>query len=560
MVAMWSWILGELYYGVKGSFVSVYQQNPTLWNERWIQMKCCDVEKPTPFSIVCPFADRDGCFDVFANTITTYGSSYIAVLVVNILAEIVMIVGIEYLHRLQLMLDVTRTKPGRLIETKEIHNIRNGIVLATCVSLKATVKKNTSASLFGVMSMFSSAFDGSVALAIVFLKYNLYDITLTEEFYQITGAHNINMGYTGGALWITTICSFICSMIAKIMCFVGIFSERKWLFVMHIITEVITLIVECIMIVFAALIIKATICCFWKENAQCAEYTYPTTTVDPFSVCDYWTNSGSIFFSAFALVLILHIILKIILIVLSNEVFLKSKLGQLTEESNQNQKSVGIFTQASLAAKRFPMVATAILISTIICIVDCLYFCGLLIVRYGSSSYPFIEVEDVLSAIRLGPRTMTENRDNAIFIGLTSLSVSFFLQLGKFAAYYIKSSRVKLLILWLEILVIILQLASVSLVTTALKLVYCCFNSQDCVFSYESGLTVYSPIFYSFPYSVKTLLCDNEQKVWERVMLQSWLMFGFGMLCIFLQILSMIFGYKYFKKSTHRELGMTNCD
>lgn len=45
-------------------------------------------------------------------------------------------------------------------------------------------------------------------------------------------------------------------------------------------------------------------------------------------------------------------IFQIILIVLSNEVFLKSKLGQLTEESNQNQKSVGIFTQASLAAKR----------------------------------------------------------------------------------------------------------------------------------------------------------------------------------------------------------------
>lgn len=51
-------------------------------------MKCCDVEKPIPFSVVCPFADRDGCFDVFANTITTYGSSYIAVLVVNILAEV----------------------------------------------------------------------------------------------------------------------------------------------------------------------------------------------------------------------------------------------------------------------------------------------------------------------------------------------------------------------------------------------------------------------------------------------------------------------------------------
>lgn len=62
--------------------------------------------------------------------------------------QIVMIVGIEYLHRLQLMLDVTRTKPGRLIETKELHNIRNGIVLATCVSLKATVKKYDFLSLY----------------------------------------------------------------------------------------------------------------------------------------------------------------------------------------------------------------------------------------------------------------------------------------------------------------------------------------------------------------------------------------------------------------------------
>lgn len=31
-------------------------------------------------------------------------------------------------------------------------------------------------------------------------------------------------------------------------------------------------------------------------------------------------------------------------------------------------------------------------------------------------------------------------------------------------------------------------------------------------------------------------LCANEERVWERVMLQSWLMFVFGVLCTVLQV------------------------
>lgn len=39
-------------------------------------------------------------------------------------------------------------------------------------------------------------------------------------------------------------------------------------------------------------------------------------------------------------------------------------------------------------------------------------------------------------------------------------------------------------------------------------------------------------------------------------MLQSWLMFVFGVMCIVLQIMSIIFGYKYFKKSADGYLGI----
>lgn len=187
------------------------------------------------------------------------------------------------------------------------------------------------------------------------------------------------------------------------------------------------------------------------------------------------------------------------------------------------------------------MISAVVGISIIICIVDCLYFCGLLVVRYGYTTGNSLHVADVLNGITFESLRMSSNWDNAIIICLVSLSFSFSLQLGKLVSITWQSPKWTLLILWLELLVIILQFVSLSLVSLLLRLVYCCLYTSNCDFSYdESGKK----------------LCANEQNVWERFMLQSWLMFGFGVLCTVLQILSIIFGYRYFKKSADGNLGI----
>eukprot|EP00105_Crassostrea_gigas_P015716 XP_011432797.1 PREDICTED: uncharacterized protein LOC105332055 [Crassostrea gigas] len=134
---------------------------------------------------------------------------------------------------------------------------------------------------------------------------------------------------------------------------------------------------------------------------------------------------------------------------------------------------------------------------------------------------------------------MSTNRDNGFIICIASLSFSFLLQLGKFVSITWKSHKSTLLILWLELLVIILQLICLSLVAVSLKLVYCCLDMSNCVFSFDNQL-----------------LCDNEQNLWGRFTLQSWLMFGFSILCTVLQISSIISGYRYFKQSDDGHLGI----
>lgn len=54
-----------------------------------LKLKCCGADDRIAFgNLGCYLVSADACFDVFSNTINTYGSSFIAVLVVNCLAEV----------------------------------------------------------------------------------------------------------------------------------------------------------------------------------------------------------------------------------------------------------------------------------------------------------------------------------------------------------------------------------------------------------------------------------------------------------------------------------------
>lgn len=47
-------------------------------------------------------------------------------------------------------------------------------------------------------------------------------------------------------------------------------------------------------------------------------------------------------------------------------------------------------------------------------------------------------------------------------------------------------------------------------------------------------LHIFFILFYIKKFNLQ--LCSNDQKIWERVMLQSWLMFAFGVTCEVLQV------------------------
>lgn len=69
-------------------------------------------------------------------------------------------------------------------------------------------------------------------LAILLMRYNYYDITLTGGFYQISGGNDMNMGYTKDALLVTSICVLLWSVLAKALCLGGLLLKKRWLFVL----------------------------------------------------------------------------------------------------------------------------------------------------------------------------------------------------------------------------------------------------------------------------------------------------------------------------------------
>lgn len=239
LIGLWSWLINEIqtHNDIKECYAMKWEQNRNYWN--FIPMfnvsECCGVDRPTtppPGSTSspteCPFSK--GCFDIFSNKIHTYGGSYIAALVVNCITEIVMIVGTSYLHGLYAILPKSTSE--KTIDLKVLHKPRNGAIVSMCFSLKENWTRNKLSSFFGYMSVFSLAIDGTIILAISLSRYNYYDLTLTDGFYQISGPNNMNMGYTKDALLITTMCVMIWSILAKSLSLGGMRLMKRWLFVL----------------------------------------------------------------------------------------------------------------------------------------------------------------------------------------------------------------------------------------------------------------------------------------------------------------------------------------
>lgn len=321
VIGLWSWL------------INVINEVNFFW-------ECCGLDRSTtPPASTPSFTGCPHCFGTFLNLANTYGGFSIAALVLNCITEIIMIVGISYLHGLYAILFKSRSEKS--IDSKELHKFRNGAIVSMCLSLKENWTRNKLSSIFGYLSVFTLAIEGTIILAILLSRYNIPDITLTKDFYQVSGPSNMNMGTIKGVSLDLMISVMIWSILAKALCLGGMRLMKRWLFVLYIVSEIISMLVECIILIFCGLLIRALYCCFWEDSSECSEYTY-TTTVSMISykfVCDSW-NNGALYLWTSTGILIFHIVLKVVVFVLSVKIlrrFNRTRVG-IDEENKSISK------------------------------------------------------------------------------------------------------------------------------------------------------------------------------------------------------------------------------
>jgi hypothetical protein len=71
--------------------------------------------------------------------------------------------------------------------------------------------------------------DSGILLTIILVRYNLNDLTSTQEFYAMPGEF-INIGYLKDVILITVMLLLGWLVIGKAFYFVGIYSNQKCLF------------------------------------------------------------------------------------------------------------------------------------------------------------------------------------------------------------------------------------------------------------------------------------------------------------------------------------------
>ncbi|XP_061183041.1 uncharacterized protein LOC133191309 [Saccostrea echinata] len=540
-IVLTSWLIDEM----ESSIYRQLKRTFDIRSDKYIpEMNCCGFDIDRTPCVTVP-TSLPPCFDYIKEKLKAYGGSFIAVLVANILVSAVMVIGTEYLFRYEQVKSKQSQDSNlrNIIEKSELYNSRNGMYAKISSFLKGSWERNILASKFGYLSVIVIMLDGGIILAIIFVRYNLYDLTMSEEFSSIYayGKVYINMGYLKDALLITFICLLIWSIVAKVFYFTGIYLNKKCLLAAFMCSEILVLAVECIIFALASYLLRVLYCCDWNRTGlDSCPFSYGFTT--PLPICDRsWTNAAK--FTWFSIwILILHIFLKIFYIARADNVYKHTMTkADILERKTVVQKS-GFFYNVYLSSKRHPLTAAVIGVSILICIISCVFFSGLVVVRYGKPSYSLLT--DSLHAIRLGSLDMSANRDNAILISVVSLSVLFCLQCGKFISIGLMKPKVTLLILWSELPLFILHLCSAAMTIILLKLVHCCSDDTDCLFSVNSINSLIS----------STEFCDSHIR--EHADLQFRLMLGFGILNIILQFLSLVLGYVYFKRSADGKLGI----
>ncbi|XP_061183042.1 uncharacterized protein LOC133191310 [Saccostrea echinata] len=511
-----SWIMSENEHATSDEYelahtaasdIMIYRSDREKWTYFFGTLKCCNVTgQPTynawvvnSVGYVCYFSTA--CLDVIQSFITTYGSFYLAVISVNIIASCVSVAVTEYIYRMS-KIDIK--------DIKERIKYTNGI-LADLHRYSVTVwQRNKILWISGFLKIFDIIYETALGISLLILTFSwLRDYYLKDIIWKIW-KDGISMGYLEYILTITFLCVLLVSIILKFLNFFAIYRRKRIALTVYIISEFFVLVVEVIILIFFTFLIRMLYCCLdgiesyhcqFSNNDQGKELCSNTMGIWDRATIVVWLSFGFLVF---------HLAIKTIHLVMADRIF---KAISPVEDKEPS----GFIYFLFLKIKRSPLAAANIGVGVFIMVFSTIFLCGLLTVRYDQQAYS--RITDTLHGIFHNGTSGNVGtlRDVSYIMMAVTLNLSFLTQIPLFMGLYLENSKILIIIV-------------------PLRLVYCCLDGiNQCEFySDKNDLDV---------------LCSGGTDLWVSTAMEIWLFWTFTLVSFLVQIASIALCNRFYKKT-----------
>ncbi|XP_062589087.1 uncharacterized protein LOC134250740 isoform X2 [Saccostrea cucullata] len=322
-----SWIVSENDHATSDEFElahtaatdrMIFRSDYQDWSNFFRTLECCNVTgQPTSnawivdyWSYYCNFSTA--CLDVIHSFITTYGSFYLAVLSVNIIASCVSVAVTEYMYRM------SKTD---IKDVRERKKFTNGILADLHRYSVAVWQRNKILWISGFLKIFDIIYEIALGVSLLILTFSwLRDYYLKDVIWQIW-RDGISMGYLEYILTITFLCVLLVSIVLKILNFIAIYKRKRIALIVYIISEFFVLVVEVIILIFFTFLIRMLYCCIVGIESYHCQFSNNDHGKELCSnTLGIWDRATIIVWLSFGF-LVFHIAIKTIHLVMADRIF-----------------------------------------------------------------------------------------------------------------------------------------------------------------------------------------------------------------------------------------------
>ncbi|XP_078332572.1 uncharacterized protein LOC111121673 isoform X2 [Crassostrea virginica] len=485
----------DVVHSSRASVLTIHEDH-LKWQIFFQTLKCCNVTgEPTIneriggfYGYSCQFTS--GCLDVVCVGIT------------------------EYFFR------VAELKKRNDLTHTELLKCSNGMLGEFHKMSVAVWKSNKTQWISVFVKIFDFTYEFSLGCSILILTYSWFVDHYLKSALHTVSKDGIFMGYLENILLITFLCVILVSMSSKLLHFTALYKKGRILLVVDIITNFFLLLVELIVFTFATFLVRMLYCCISGNEGYYCHFS----NTDKFKeICSngegIWSRAIRNVWLALAF-LLFHITLKVAQLIMADRIF-------RTVQTGQEKETVGFLRFLFLKTKRKPLVAANIALGIFTMVYSCVFFCGLLVVRYDQNAYE--KVTSTLHGISSNETdvNMGDLRDSSYIIMAVTLVYSFLIQIVLFIGIYYEKTHLLIGFFGAQIFFTLPQATSWILITFPLRVIYCCIEGIDhCkIFSDKDDIKI---------------LCSGESDLWISTSTEIWLFWSFTLGSLIIQVLSLV--------------------